>query len=316
MKLQKNRVRILSRLVVIIPLVLFFSKCQKSESDNSVKISEAKSGASFELMKQTILKETQKGFTFTSFNWDNMPISGNKIESSCIATAVFKGASYVAYDNGDCYTLGTYTNSMSFQLGFGSTSSGAILQNPNSLSPLITFTYADGSQSTLVPTLNYLGRLNSGLYNFTAAPFQIPNYCNLTTLKLTVTPTVTCPDGQVYTQSIDLVKNITAQQTDPCLTIAPIFVQTQGVPHQLVVAGFFNPCSNNSFTPCIAFPSSATFYYRIQGTITWSNFNIAIYNGAAYTISGLSSGTYEYYSVGYTSGCQEPASPVRTISVL
>lgn len=307
-------------LVFLTIVSIFFLRCTKGSND-SVKVSvrQITSANEMNLVRAGIQSELKKGILIANLEMKPEQ-AGFREQSSCVATAVFKGSSFVTYENGDCATIGTYASTMTFQIGFGS---GATLLNPTSLSPVITLTYLDGTQTTITPVLSVGPPTGAaGLRTCSVQKFTTPNYCSLSTLKLTITPSVACPDGQTYsTESISLTTNIVNQRTDACLSIAPFFVQTLGQPHQITVAGFSNPCFNNSFTPCIAFPDKGTFYYRVQGTSGWPNsLNVAIYNGGAYTISNLTSGvTYEYYTVGTkTTGtaCNQQPSEIKSITVL
>lgn len=300
-------------------LTISFFRCTKdSKQSQNVTIQKITSSAQLSQVMNGIAADLKNGVLVASLEM-KQGASPAREQSDCIAGGVLKGSSFVMYENGNCSTIGTYSSNMKFQIGFGA---GTSLLNPNSLSPLITLTYSDGTPPyTFVPTLVWLGQSGAAnLNSYTVQKFSTPNYCNILTLTLTLNPSVRCTDGQTYTGTMSLVTNIASQRSDACLSIAPFFVQTLGQPHQISVAGFSNPCFNNSFTPCISFPDKGTFFYRTLGSTTWTNsLNIPIYNGGAYLITGLASGTYEYYTVGAkstTPSCTQQPSEIKTITVL
>lgn len=144
-------------------------------------------------------------------------------------------------------------------------------------------------------------------------------YCNDNSITLSATWTVNC-SGVTYW--IEVFQTITLNAINVCKATNPVFVNPNlGGSKQFSVSGWLLPCSSPNSIPChFYYPDQFEFYYRKQGTSTWTAYfnNPANYSLDVFTIYVSEAGTYEYRwrNKEVTPGsCYGPYSDIKTVVV-
>lgn len=144
-------------------------------------------------------------------------------------------------------------------------------------------------------------------------------YCNDNSITLNATWTVDC-SGVTYW--IEVFQTVTLSSINVCKATSPVFVNPNlGGTKQFSVSGWLLPCSSPNSLPChFYYPDQFEFYYRKQGTSTWTAYssNPANYSLDAFTIYLTETGTYEYRwrnKEVTPNSCYGPYSDIKTVVV-